>query len=353
MIPSDQISVIVQGAVGNDIEDCILSIRQHLPHSEIILSTWEGSKLPPALPVDACLFNKDPGARPLNQDASLLNNTNRQLVSTIAGLRKATRPYALKLRTDFQILHTSFLSAFERYDVRVPAFVHYREKIVIPHYSTRFPESAKPYPFHPSDLCLFGLTEDLIKHFDVPMLEENDWDWALRHADEVNTPPSDNPSRPRFAPEQHFFLHSLWAHGHHVPVRHHHDIGGDISQLSRRYIVNNFVVLDMAEFGVTTHKPSLAYAITKDIANCYSTALYRAEYQLLCAPQASLRWSDAIEARLTRKKRIHEKFVKHQLAMRQHAQLMWTQSPEGRFNHSHKMLADSLSSFYYFLRALI
>lgn len=353
MILSDQISVIVQGAVGDEIADCIRSVRQHLPQAEIILSTWEGSKLPPDLSIDTCIFNEDPGARPFNRDASLLNNTNRQLVSTLAGLRQATRRYSLKLRTDFQVINVGFLRAFERRDARTTAFVHYREKIIIPHYSTRFPESAKPYPFHPSDLSLFGLTEDLLKHFNVPMLQRDDWDWAMKHADEVKAPPSDNPFLPRFAPEQHFFIHSLLAHGHAISVRHHHDVSGDITRLSRQYLVNNFVVLDMPEFGVTTRKPSLVYAMNKDIVNCYSSAIYRSEYKFWCDPHAKLLWLDTIKSRLARKKCIHEKLVKHRLAVRQHAQLILTQSPEGRLNHIHKMLADALSCLYYFLRAIV
>jgi hypothetical protein len=353
MISSDQISVIVQGAVGNDIELCINSIRHQLPMAEIILSTWEGSQIPQGLAVDITILNKDPGARPFNLNASLPNNTNRQLISTIAGLRQATRPYTLKLRTDFQIVHTGFLQAFTCHHLRTTAFIHYREKIVIPHYSTRFPESATPYPFHPSDLCLFGMTEDLIKHFDVPLLDESDWDWALNRADKTKTPHSDSPFRPRFAPEQHFFVHSLRAHGHAIPIQHHHDVSGDIPQLSRQYLVNNFVVLDMHEFGVTTQKPTLAYAIDRDIGNCYSSAIYRAEYRLWCDPNAPLHWRDALEARLVRNKRLHEKFVKHHLAMRQHALLMLENPPEGRFSHGHKMLADGLSTLYYFLRAIV
>lgn len=353
MIPSDQISVIVQGAVGNDIADCIRSIRQHLPQAEIILSTWEASNVPPNMSVDVCLFNQDPGARPFTLDASLLNNTNRQLVSTLAGLRKATRPYALKLRTDFQIAHPGFSRAFVRNDVRTPAFAHYREKIVIPHYATRYPTSTRSYPFHPSDLSLFGLTEDLLKHFDVPLLNDDDWDWSVRHADEIKELPSPPIFRPRLAPEQHFFVHSLQKNGHSIPVRHHHDVTGDIPQISRQYLVNNFVVLDMKDFGITTNKPSLAHAIKKDIADCYSSSIYRSEYRIWCDQHYQLPWRDALEARLMRNKKFHAKFIKHRLAMLQHARLIWGQSPEGPLTHSHKMLADSLSCLYYFLRAIV
>ncbi|MEK6669947.1 MAG: WavE lipopolysaccharide synthesis family protein [Pseudomonadota bacterium] len=354
MISSDQISVIIQGAIGAELNDCIRSVRKGLPKSEIILSTWEGSQLPDGLVVDACIFSPDPGARPAVKDGKLLNNTNRQLVSTLAGLLRASRPYALKLRTDFEIHHPGFIQGFTTSDVRDPDYTLYKHKIVIPHYATRYPSPNSPsYPFHPSDLSLFGLRDDIIKHFDAPPLDEADWNWALQHESEIIWDQNLPLFLPRFAPEQHFFVHSLRAHGRTIDMRHYHDTRGDIAEQSRRYLVNNFVVLDMQDYGIRTRKSALAHAITKDINNCYSHNLYRAEYRKWCDPNARLTWQESLEARLTRRKRIHEKLVKHRIAMQQHAQLIFRPSDEGSFTHSHKMLADAISCFYYFVRAIV
>lgn len=352
MITSDQISVVIQGALGNDLQACVQSIRHWLPEAELILSTWEGSTVAPGLAIDACIFSVDPGARPVNRKGKVLNNTNRQLVSTLAGLRRATRPHALKIRTDFELSGCGFLAAFDTDQHRDARFAHYQRKLVIPHYSTRFPDAVRPFPFHPSDISLFGLTEDLLKHFDVPPIGDEGWNWAEHHLDEIPPERHHNLYLPQFAPEQHFFVHSLKLHGHDIPLRHYHDCHGSIPELSRRYMANNFVILDMANFGIRTKKAVLAYAIAKDTANCYSHLLYRTEYRQWCDPQAELTWREALEARLARRKRIHEKLLSHRFAMRQHAALIFSTSEEGRFTHCHKMLADALSTFYYFMRAV-
>ncbi|RRS04368.1 hypothetical protein EIP75_10780 [Aquabacterium soli] len=352
MITSDQISVVIQGALGTDVLACVRSIRQQLPQSELILSTWEGSNVPAGLPVDECIFSADPGAQPADRKGQVLNNTNRQLVSTLAGLRRATRPHALKIRTDFELSGSGFLTAFDSTQRRDERFVHYRRKLVIPHYSTRFPDAARPFPFHPSDISLFGLTEDLIRHFDVPLIEGKDWNWAEHHLAEIPIERQHDLYLPQFAPEQHFFVHSLKLHGHDIPMRHYHDCHGDIPEQSRRFMANNFVILDMADFGIRTKKAALAYAIAKDTANCYSHLLYRIEYRQWCDPQAELSWREKLEARLARRKKIHERLLKHRFAMRQHAALIFSTSEEGWFTHCHKMLADGLSTFYYFMRAV-
>jgi len=354
MISSDQISVIIQGAIGAEIKDCVRSVRQVLPESEIILSTWEGSQIPDGLTVDVCVFSSDPGARPAVRGGKLLNNTNRQLVSTMAGLLRASRPYSLKLRTDFEVNHAGFIKGFTTTDLRDPEYALYKHKIVIPHYATRYPSPDTPsYPFHPSDLSLFGLTEDVIKHFDAPHLDEDDWDWALRHESEITWDHNFPFFLPRLAPEQHFFVHSLRKHGRTIDMRHYHDTSDDISDQSRRYLVNNFVVLNMTDYGIRTRKAALANAVVKDINNCYSHSLYRAEYRKWCDPNARLNLIEYLEARLTRHKRIHEKLVKHRIAMLQHAQLIFRPSDEGSFTHSHKMLADAISCLYYFVRAIV
>lgn len=353
-ISSDQISVIVQGAVGQEIVECITSVRKVLPRAEIILSTWEGSSIPGGLPINTCLFSADPGARPSIQPGSAPNNTNRQLVSTLAGLRRATRAYALKLRTDFHVLHDGFADAFSPSDVRDGKFTLFKHKIVIPHYATRFPtKDTASSPFHPSDLSLFGLTEDLIKFFDVPLVSNDDWDWAVRHKG-IHRPITNTPIYlPRFAPEQHFFVNSLRLNGHAIEIEYHHDTRGDIATQSRRYIANNFVVLDMKRYGVSTKKASLSYAMTKDINDCYSHKIYRTEYRKWCDPHAPLTWPELLEARLIRRKHFHEKLVKHKFAMQQHAQMILEKTPEGSFTHSHKMVADAISTAYYFARAIL
>jgi hypothetical protein len=79
------------------------------------------------------LLNDDPGA------INGRNNVNRQIVSTRNGLQKATRTYAVKLRTDTQLTGTGFIDAFDKYPERREDFKVFEHKIVIPTLYTRNP----------------------------------------------------------------------------------------------------------------------------------------------------------------------------------------------------------------------
>ena len=105
MIKPEEISVVVQGAIDKDnTAKCLKSIRYYLPKSEIILSTWENSNIDD-LDYDILVENKDPGALIQDPLYGAYNNGNRQLLSTQEGIKKATRKYILKLRTDFYLEH--------------------------------------------------------------------------------------------------------------------------------------------------------------------------------------------------------------------------------------------------------
>ena len=62
MIKSDEISVVVQGAINNKYTPiCLASIRKIFPYATIILSTWKNSKTE-NLDYDVLIENEDPGS---------------------------------------------------------------------------------------------------------------------------------------------------------------------------------------------------------------------------------------------------------------------------------------------------
>lgn len=171
LISSSDISVVVQGPIHrqeNLTRRVLESVRAYLPESEVILSTWKGSDAT-GLSYDVLLLNDDPGA--INGN----NNVNRQIVSTRNGLEKASRKYAMKLRTDTLLTGTGFLDAFERYPERRDDFKVFEHKVVIPTLYTRNPLRALFYSalsyyfFHPSDIFQFGLKTDLWLLWNIPL----------------------------------------------------------------------------------------------------------------------------------------------------------------------------------------
>lgn len=170
LVTCNNISVIVQGPIHPQeslTKRVLESVRTHLPNAELILSTWKGSDVS-GLDCDVLLLNDDPGA--INGN----NNVNRQIVSTRNGLQKASRHYAVKLRTDTLLTSTGFLEVFDRDTERREDFKVFQHKVVIPTLYTRNPfrvsvYSRNTYFFHPSDIFQFGLTADLILLWNISL----------------------------------------------------------------------------------------------------------------------------------------------------------------------------------------
>ena len=170
LVTCNNISVIVQGPIHHQeslTKRVLESVRTHLPNAELILSTWKGSDVS-GLDCDVLLLNDDPGA--INGN----NNVNRQIVSTRNGLQKASRHYAVKLRTDTLLTGTGFLEVFDRYPERRDDFKVFQHKIVIPTLYTRNPLRFSTYTgmshlFHPSDIFQFGSTADLKLLWNIPL----------------------------------------------------------------------------------------------------------------------------------------------------------------------------------------
>lgn len=189
MTPGAEVSVIIQGPVHGRPEDppeqqltrrVIESVRLHYPGSEIILSTWKGSATA-HLNADVVLENEDPGAVVFNRTDDWLskstNNMNRQLVSTQAGLRCATRRYAIKMRTDTLVLRPL---DFEAITGSRPAtnWAVLDGRVAVLNLYTRHPLK-RPILFFLSDLFHAGLRTDLLRLWDVPLAEEPGFTWTI------------------------------------------------------------------------------------------------------------------------------------------------------------------------------
>lgn len=167
MISASELSVVVQGPIYADRTAEVLSaVRTHLPEAEIVLSTWIGAGIEGLKP-DVLVCNQDPGEVP-----GRLRNINRQITSTRSGLEQASRPYAMKLRSDTVITNTSFLLRLEgiRKEPRPLVPKVFKQPILICRQFTRDP-SRCPLFFHPSDIFMMGRLDDLRQFWDAPLVK--------------------------------------------------------------------------------------------------------------------------------------------------------------------------------------
>lgn len=251
-IDSKDISVVVQGAIGDVTQRCLLSIRKVLPKATIILSTWEGTDVS-GLEYDEVVFNQDPGSTETylaDYSPKKKNNLNRQIVSTLNGLKKVKTKYALKMRTDFIMKHAGFTDWFDKFPKRTKEFMVFTHKVV------SYSGALKDMIFHPCDFMYFGLTEDLLLLFDIPLQNKED-------AYYFNSPQiifgHEYFHSHRFSPEQHIWIECLKKKypKQMSEVEDLCDMTEENQRNSEMSYLNNFIGIDCQFFGVEPMKKDL------------------------------------------------------------------------------------------------
>lgn len=247
-IDTKDISVVVQGAVDKENTPiCLKSIRRHLPGAEIVMSTWEETDVN-GLDYDVLLLNRDPGAVRDKVNESFVNNTLRQLVSTKAGVEKASCPYILKIRSDLIFKSVNFLNLFDCFDKRDVRYKVFEHRVIFSSFFTKkFCSSEQinqPLPFHVSDWFVFGTRKDVAFLFDIPLPEEPLNSWYL---DSIKfSSPKINLLRGthRYAPEQYIFYCVCKKVFPEISFDHYMDYDKENIEWSERLIANNCIILD-------------------------------------------------------------------------------------------------------------
>lgn len=231
------ISVIVQGAVDPQYTSiCLNRIRYLLPGAEIILATQLGMNTE-RLNYDRLVLTTDPGNTVADEVAKIGNNVNRQLLTTQEGLKVATKPYALKLRSDILLEGDDFVRWFEHFENLQTAI--FKKRILICNYYTRNPRIF-PCCFHPSDWIAFGFTEDLRKFFSAPLQTEEEAYWFKTHNKQSEIFKN---YLPRFTPEQHICIHFLRQYEE-IQIDDYYDRSKNLILQTERMLADCFVVLD-------------------------------------------------------------------------------------------------------------
>ena len=268
MIDSSEIAVIIQGAFDKLITpQAIASVRQYLPKAEIILSTWQGTALPEDLKVEKIILNEDPGfCFYSNIKGDKKNNVNRQIVSTCQGLKTTQRKYALKMRTDFILTGNNFLNYFDKYKKVNPKYQLFEKKLIACSFFARVPEESKT-PLHISDLLFFGLTKDILKLFDIPLMPKQD-EYCYKRGKFLHT---------RYVPEQYIFCACLNKYKMPFKMVNSRDINEDNIEQTHNYFANNFVFLSYSQYSVL---PSAMLAdISINYRDCYTLVKWKKIYK--------------------------------------------------------------------------
>lgn len=286
-ITSEQISVVVQGPViGSDgqlatqqlTKQSLLSVRNHLPRAELILSTWEGSDVS-ELSFDTLVLNTDPGAMPYEMDRPAVNNVNRQIECTKNGVQSSSRQYVLKLRSDSVLLGTGFTTYFGRFPARSKCSILSKKVIAstrgsfIPEY--RMAQSC----YFPSDWFHFGLREDVLNIWDIPLAPEPE---TTRWLPKAPLPWYRGGPRLRYAIEQYIWVTFLRKH-YCITFDSMWDQTESTIRDSECSIAGNLILITPDQAQIKSLKYPETWGFLNHCVNgCYTHTLWKALYEKHC-----------------------------------------------------------------------
>ena len=174
MINSKNISFVVQGSIADKetVKESLDSIRIYFPKSKIILSTWAQSD-PSNLDYDEIVYSNDTSlVYKFYQHLDILNNINRQIISTHNGIKKVNTKYAVKIRTDMVFQSNNLIKIFNDLKQEKNA-KNFNKKIIIPYDLSINPKIIKIL-FHFNDFFVAGETSDIKSLFNIPLMSMED-----------------------------------------------------------------------------------------------------------------------------------------------------------------------------------
>ena len=256
----NKISVIIQGPIIWDLTKpkglpttfySIEQARKIIPNCEIILSTWEGEKTD-LLNYDKIIKSTDPGPQGKSKQNSIPNNVNRQITSTVAGLKAATYEFSLKIRSDTILTSNRFIEKFNRTPPPDAKWALFKQKIISNNLSSRNPRALPNTPlcFHPADHAHYGNTIDLLTLWDIPLQTEFDANFYIEnpHPDGFRINETS-----RLTPEQHICT-SAFKKKFEINISHYSDKCPDLLEQSEKLLLNNFLFLKDKDFSVRIDK---------------------------------------------------------------------------------------------------
>lgn len=287
-IDTKDISIVVQGAVTKATSRTLETVKKFLPGATVILSTWKHQDIS-ELPYDILVENEDPGAFPCDAlQYSVMNNINRQLISTQNGLRHCATLYAAKIRSDFYLESADFLKCFNKYKKYDPEFCFVKERIVGCTVYSRNPRS-KITPltmaYCPSDFFFFGYSEDLKKLFDRPLISDVNEKMFFELYPENKSQLNYKDALCQFMPEQSIWMGFIKKYIADLDCRHRDDITEKNIILTEKTFANNLVLYSSDDLGVCASSQTL---FSKGIPeNCLTHEDWVSLYRCYCENDCS------------------------------------------------------------------
>ncbi len=255
-IPSSEISVVFQGPLihknTNSIKSSestlanLMSIESLLPDAEIIVSTWSNENTDGIKNHQIIRSEKPHVICDLNGNK---NNINLQIHLTKAGILASSRPYILKIRSDFFLNTDSFFNIDSYENSSELSDRLFSSPVNITNIFTRDPTKT-PMLFHLSDTVHFGRREDIMDLWSHPLFEEAE---LLQPGGPIKNPIGNFAgfTSMRMVPEQALTLAWLRRHNFDVELAHICDVSFQKFKLWEKLLFTNFRIFPWQQSGIT------------------------------------------------------------------------------------------------------
>jgi hypothetical protein len=243
-IPSKDISIIIQGPLykipkysnHTGITASLPMIKKYFPDAEIVISTWENEDIV-GLEVDQIIQSKDPQG--FLDSRNNPRNFNRQIVSTRNGILHASRPYVLKTRADILFTSAEIAQVAQKKSNSLLNAPITMTNMIFRNYFKI------PFLFHPSDVVHFGLKEDVLDLWDIP-LEEYD-EIAINRRENIF---DRYISSFKYTPEQSLCIRWLKKHGINIALKIASQINKELLKIWESIIIENFHIVNYDRSGI-------------------------------------------------------------------------------------------------------
>lgn len=263
------ITIVFQGAFSAHLGEDRFNFKEHLKHIrnilpgvKIFLSTWEGTYVPDKLRFDKVIFSKDPGglAGIKHKEIDKANNINRQIITTLNGLKEVETTYAVKLRTDCFLEHADFIDYFKKFNKN-------DDRILSACFFTIDPYMYEHMPFHISDWFQFGRTENLLDYWNPPLMSKDDAMWYKENPYSENSGYFDKEFLAKFAVEQYIASNYAQKFGYETP-RFHNDNRDEVLKSHNKFLAEKVIILDPWQIGLNFPKYNWAFGSKFASMNC-------------------------------------------------------------------------------------
>ncbi|HDR8988596.1 WavE lipopolysaccharide synthesis family protein [Burkholderia vietnamiensis] len=264
-IANDDITLVFQGPWNASLHENVERARETLPGAAIVIGSTDPRVKNDVVEGAQVALVQDPGELPAYKRGrnAPVNNVNRQIASSRAGLARVKTPYAVKIRTDCSIRAKGFIDIYEH----IARESGNSARLLASSIYTLHPEGIEALPFHVSDWFFFGETSVLHEYFDVPLMSSQDANWYGTENHDIRANHFARQYRSRWSPEQYIAVENARKGGYVVPS-HLGDTRSEVIDSYALFLAEKFVICDLSEFGFMFEKYQRAAGSNFQFFNC-------------------------------------------------------------------------------------